>query len=131
MRGARWAQSGLLEAHPEADVRVYAIFFEATEGDRGAKDRVAPDELLDDPRVTVFWDEEKLAGRWFDEHVTKLGERQNVEGRVEWDAFILYDPRVKWESLAEPPIHVSWGRTIYTERERLLRDLSRALGPAD
>ena len=121
MRGARWVQSDLLEAHPDADIRVYAIFSEFTAGDRGARSEIGPDAYLHDRRVRVYWDEAKVAGRWFDEKVTKLGARQGIEDRAEWDAFFLYGPEAQWGN--EPPSIVSWGRTVYSERERLLRDL--------
>lgn len=126
MRGARWVQSDVLEAFPDADIRVYAIFSEFTVGDAGARDEVAPDAYLHDPRVTMYWDERRLAGRWFDENVTRLGARQNQPDRVEWDAYFLYGPSAEWGDA--PPSIMSWGRTIYSERERLLRDLSRGLG---
>jgi hypothetical protein len=115
----------LLEAHPDADIRVYAVFSEFTAGDRGARNEVRPDAYLHDSRVRVYWDETKLAGRWFDENVTRLGARQGVEDRAEWDAFFLYGPEAEWGD--GPPNIMSWGRTIYSERERLLRDLGRGL----
>ena len=96
MSGARWVQKEILEKKPDLDVKVYAIFSEIVEGDRGAKSKVNPREILDDPRVTLFWDDAKLAGRWFDENVTKLGAREGQEGRIEWDAFILYGSGAEW-----------------------------------
>jgi hypothetical protein len=75
--------------------------------------------------VTVFWDDDRLAGRWFDENVTKLGERQGEKGRVEWDAFILFGADARWGERG--PDHISWGRTVYEERERLAQDLDAAL----
>jgi hypothetical protein len=41
---------------------------------------VSPEALARCPRVAHFWDEEKLAGRFYGEHVTGAGD-------VEWDAF--------------------------------------------
>jgi hypothetical protein len=122
-------QSDVLEAYPDADLRVYAVFSEFTAGDRGARETVRPDAYLHDPRVRVYWDEAKLAGRWFDENVTKLGARQGVSDRAEWDAYILYGPEARWGET--PPSVISWGRTIYSERERLRHDLRRALPGAD
>jgi hypothetical protein len=116
-------QEEILEKRPELDVKVYAIFFEMVEGDRGAKSSVNPRDLLDDPRVTTFWDDGKIAGRWFDQNVTKLGAREGQEGRIEWDTFVLYDRRADWSG--ERPDTVSWGRTVYQERERLLSDLDQ------
>jgi hypothetical protein len=119
-------QTNILEAKPDAAIRVYAIFFEIVAGDKGAKYEVDPRELLDDPRVTHFWDERRLSGRWFDENVTRLGKRTGEEGRIEWDTFILYDEKVEWSD--EPPRTVSWGRPVIQEKSRLLRDLDATLG---
>ena len=119
-------QDKILERKPVAAIRVYAIFFEIVAGDKGAKDEGEPRELLDDPRVTHFWDERRLSGRWFDENVTRLGKRTGEEGRIEWDTFILYDEKVEWTD--EPPRTVSWGRPVIQEKSRLLRDLDATLG---
>lgn len=110
---------------PDADLRVYAIFFEIVAGDAGAKYEVEPRDLLDDPRVTLYWDERRLTGLWFDENVTKLGKRNGEEGRVEWDAFILYGDDVEWGET--PPHFISWGRPVIQEKARLLRELEAAL----
>lgn len=118
----------LLAKRATADVKVYAIYFEVVPGDQGAKSRIDPDTLFDDPRVTVFWDDEQVAGRWFEDNVTKVGRRQGQEGRVEWDAFILFGPKAKWDEKGAEV--VSWGRTLYQERDRLARDLDAVLRQA-
>jgi len=118
-------QKSVLEAMPEANLRVYAIFFEIVAGDEGAKYEVDPRELLDDPRVTLYWDERRLTGLWFDENVTRLGERNGEEGRGEWDAFILYGHDVEWTE--KPPPSISWGRPVIQEKARLLLDLEAAV----
>lgn len=119
-------QSNILDAKPDADIRVYAIFFEIVAGDDGAKYEVEPSDLLDDPRVSVYWDDRRVTGRWFEDNVTRVGARAGEEGRIEWDAFILYDDRVEWAD--EPPRIVSWGRPVIQEKNRLLRDLETSLG---
>ncbi len=118
-------QKEILEARPDAELRVYAIYFEMVEDDRGAKSRVNPKDLLDDPRVTSFWDDRKVAGRWFDENVTKLGDRQGDPNRIEWDSFILFGSEARWGE--SPPDHVSWGRPVVQEAERLEADLEGIL----
>ena len=114
---------------PEAELRVYAVFFEIVAGDEGAKYQVDPRELLDDPRVTLYWDERRRTGLWFDQHVTQIGKRSGEEGRIEWDAFILYDDGVEWTE--KPPRTVSWGRPVIQEKARLLRDLEAALARSE
>jgi hypothetical protein len=78
---------------------------------------VKPSDLLDDPRVTSFWDDRKIAGRWFDENVTKLGARERNPDRIEWDSFVLFSPQAQW--VERPPDHVSWGRPLVQEAARL------------
>lgn len=104
---------------------MYAIFFEMVRSDEGAKGRVDPRELLDDPRVTLFWDDGKRIGRWYEENVTKLGRRSGQDDRVEWDAYFLYAANAHWNDRRHPV--VSWGRTVFAERERLARDLDNLL----
>ena len=118
-------QSSILDAKPDSNIRVYAIFFEIVAGDKGAKLEVDPRELLDDPRVTLYWDERRVTGRWFDENVTRVGKRTGETNRIEWDAFILYGGADAWAD--EPPRAVSWGRPVIQEKNRLLRDLEGAL----
>ena len=123
--GARWVQTNILDAKPDAAIRVYAIFFEMVAGDEGAKRRVDPHTLLDDARVTLYWDERRVTGRWFDENVTKVGARTGEEGRIEWDAYVLYDAGVEWTD--KPSYSLGWGRPVIQEKTRLLRDLEEAL----
>ena len=118
--GARWVQSEILEPNPKADVVVYAVSFRMLASDRVAKWLVEPHDLLSDPRVLHYWDEGSVVGRYYEEHVTRLGDPG--EDRVEWDAYFLYGPGATWGE--QPPEHVSWGRTIVDSRERLLRDFT-------
>jgi hypothetical protein len=114
-------QKEILDAKPDADLRVYAIYFEMVEDDRGAKSRVNPKALLDDPRVTSFWDDGRIAGRWFDQNITRQGERQGDPNRIEWDSYVLFGREAHWGE--SPPDHVSWGRPLVQEAGRLATDL--------
>lgn len=62
MQGARWVQREVLDKHPDAELHVYAVWFDVLLGD----DRSAwnPD-LLVDPRVTQYWDSDRTLGTWF------------------------------------------------------------------
>lgn len=115
--GTRWVQGRLLEEHPDAALKVYAVWFNMLPAD--SRERW-PDSLLTDPRVTHYWDEGKLAGRFFGEHVTA-----REPGHVEWDAYLLYGSEAEWKEQPEP--QVSWGRTIVQSRERLQADLEPLL----
>lgn len=118
-------QTHILERHPDAPIRVYAIVFEVVSSDRGAKHSVLPRDLLDEPRVTLFWDDRRIAGRWFDENVTRLGERNGEAGRIEWDAFVLYGHEEDWGTRERQ--HLIWGRPIHQEGPRLLQAIDGML----
>jgi hypothetical protein len=96
---------------------VYAVWFAMVPGDRRER---WPSDLLSDSRVTHFWDEERVVGRFFGEQVTRLR-----QGLVEWDAWILYDPDSQWPTDGPPTRRVGWGRTIVETRE----ELSELLAP--
>jgi hypothetical protein len=113
--GARWVRQDVLDASPEAPLRVYVVWFDAFEGDERSR---VPARMLADPRVAQFWDDAKLAGRWY-AAFTRPGDPEWVE----WDAFFVYPPGVTWEEAGARPLR--WGRTVIGKRE----DLRAALRP--
>ena len=115
--GARWVQSELLDANPDAELSVYAVSFHMLPSDHLARRLVWPEDLMGDPRVMHFWDENRLIGRWYETEVTRLA--GDEEERVEWDAYFLYGPDAVWAE--KPPQEVSWGRTIVGSRGELKR----------
>lgn len=78
-------------------------------------------DLLGDPRVIHFWDEEKRAGKFYKEHF----DLRDYRAEALWDAYILYGREAPWESA--PPEPVSWGYTIVGTRDRLAADWPRVL----
>ncbi len=99
----------LLNPNPDADLKVYSIWYSMYPGD----DRSKWDEkLLTDPRVTQFWDEEKIVGRWMvDQEVV------DYPREILWDAYLLFGPDAKWDGIPEPL--VSWGTPVYHRRHKL------------
>jgi hypothetical protein len=79
---------------------------------------VEPQDLISDSRAVHYWDAGRVVGRYYEDRVTRLGNRG--DDRVEWDAYFLYSSDATWGE--EPPRHVSWGRTIVDSRDRLHRD---------
>jgi hypothetical protein len=116
--GARWVQKQILEAHPDAELSVLAIWFGMFPGDSRSR---WPESLLTDARVRHYWDEERLTGRLYGERVTA-----QEPGHVEWDAWFLYDGEGVWGSGPPTPL-VGWGRTIVSTREELRRELEALL----
>ena len=74
--------------------------------------------LIDDPRVTHFWDEAKRIGRWFGAHPD-----YGNGSAVWWDTYLLYGPDASWEQ--DPSDLISMGHTVLMTRDDLLRDLER------
>jgi hypothetical protein len=104
----------ILAKYPQADFRVYAVWFHVLWTDARWTWR---SDLLDDRRVTQFWDSEGETGRWFMENVTHRG----GAGDVEWDAYFLYPAGARWVSVPEPL--TSWGRTVVESGEELRQNL--------
>ena len=104
-----------MEKHRDAKIEVYAVWFRNLMTDFRF---VWPSGVLDDPRVTNLWDNEKAAGKWYAANVTRRG------AMVEWDAWILYPPG---KAFADSPL--GWGRTIVDSREKLRTELETLLQP--
>jgi hypothetical protein len=97
-------QQEILSKNSQADLRVYAVWFNMLFGDsRGAW---TGDGLVD-PRVRHFWDEQKAVGNWFSANVTH-------RGGTTWDFYALYPPEAR--DLATP---ASMGGTIIGRHSRL------------
>jgi hypothetical protein len=57
--------------------------------------------MFDDPRVTSFWDGDRLAGRWLANHETGS---LSAPGSIVWDAYFGYGPRARWRGAPSEPI---------------------------
>ena len=87
---------------------------------RGAVDPT----LMPDPRVTHYWDGERLLGTWF----SQQEEYESVTfGPVAWDTFFLYGPEAKWKDI--PPPLLDSGRTVISSRHGLYKNLLPMLPP--
>ena len=100
-----------METYPEADILVYAVWFDVLSGDDRSRWN---SDLLDDPRVIEYWDDTQTIGRWF---ANQDSLNQKVIGPVAWDIFYLFGPDAQWTSVPSPLI--SSGKTILGEREHL------------
>lgn len=113
-------QEELLAANTDADLRVYAVWFEMFPGDTRER---WPSDVLSGPRVRHYWDEEKVVGSWYGDRIPDMQD-QLVPGSmgvgdepVLWDAYLVYGPEAKW---AEVPTGLRrWGRTVIGTRESL------------
>ena len=101
-------QHDILEGHPAARLRVYAIWTDKLFFD--SRDRWDAAGLAD-PRVTHLWDGADRVGRWMVEHAP------GFEGG-DWDAYALFPPGATWTPGA-PPRPVSSASTVVANRDRL------------
>jgi hypothetical protein len=93
-------RNNLLEKYPSSAVRIYVVWFDMLPGDsRNLIDR----RVLNDPRVTNFYDPNRVVGSWFAAHT-------GVTGGIVWDAYFLYGPDASWD--AEPAPLVSSGGSV-------------------
>jgi hypothetical protein len=102
----------VLDTHPKADLRVYAVWFNMMASDSRERWR---ETLLRDRRVTHFWDEGKTVGTWFGARTEKHD--------VLWDAWMLYGPDARWDD--EPTGVLGTGRTIMASRDELKATIDR------
>jgi hypothetical protein len=125
VNGASWVQKQVLEKHPDAKLRVYAIWQPILLTDFRLAWR---ESRLPDPRVMHLWDINKAAGHWFSEYSDLRSEDGARE--IAWDLFYLFGPEARWDSRLDPP--EAWdGPVVYTG-ERLLRAIESrpGTGPA-
>lgn len=93
-------RSNILEKHPSSQVRVYVVWLDVLAGDsRALVDR----RVLNDPRVSNFYDPTRLVGTWF-------ADRSNGRAGIAWDAYFLYGRDATWAS--EPGPLLSSGSTV-------------------
>jgi hypothetical protein len=111
MRGARWAQDEFLPQHPDPALRIYVVWvmplgMEST-----------PD-VLADPRVRHFRDQEKIAGKWF----------ANFNGRdgVIWDVYYVFGPDARWDNTPVPA--VLSGSLVINDTEAIIAAVESVLG---
>jgi hypothetical protein len=57
--------------------------------------------VLDDPRVSEFWDGDRVAGTWFnDRRLGGLG----GPGGIAWDVYYAFGPNATWGSKPTAPL---------------------------
>lgn len=106
-------QENILERHPDAGLRVFAVWLPALATD----ERFEVADLLVDDRVEHFWDGKSLVGE-------RLRELMGTpEGQLVWDVFLVFGPRARWAGAPPPPLAV--GAPVVDATE----ELSAALRP--
>jgi hypothetical protein len=92
----------ILAKYPKARLKVFAVWFDMLAGDSR---QLLDTKVLGDPRVTYYWDEGKVVGRWFSD--------QTLPGSgITWDAYFLYGPEARWDQAPGPLLSSSDGDVI-------------------
>ena len=111
-------QEDILSEDQTASIAVHVIWFSVLGGDQRSEIRT---ELIDDSRVTHYWDDDRDISDFFRDHAEELG---LPSGQL-WDAYLLFAPGATWEEI---PIPLSaWGTPVVNERERLESEVSGLL----
>ena len=111
-------RSKILDAVDSPDLRVYAVWLNQRSTD--ARDTIDA-SILDDPRVTQYWDGEGITGTYFaDADVAGMG----YAGFV-YDVYYVFGPQAAWGEDPEP-VAAAGGPVLY-ELEELLAALEAQL----
>jgi hypothetical protein len=105
-----------LKKYPAAKLAVYAVWEPMMPFDSRSE---WDDHLLNDPRVTHLWDQEKITGQWF-------GKGTDRPGGIQWDAYYLYDAGGTWDEA--PSKLIGSGRTVLGRSDQLREEIAPFLG---
>jgi hypothetical protein len=108
-------RSNILERYRSSPVRVYVVWFNMLPGDSRA---LVDKRVLNDRRVTNYYDPNRVVGTWFAQH-------GDAEGGIVWDAYFLYGRDATWT--AQPGPLLSSGASVIGSSADLasaFRDLS-------
>ena len=84
-------RSNILDKYPSSSVRVYMVWLDMLPGDsRDLVDR----KVLNDRRVTNFYDPNRVVGTWF--------AQQSGDSGITWDAYYLYGRDATWTEQPGP-----------------------------
>jgi hypothetical protein len=111
-------QSQILTAHPQARLRVFAIWVDKQVGD--ARSRWDAAGLID-PRVVHLWDAKDASGAWLADNV------QGYQGS-DWDTYLLFGPEATWTSYPTPLR--SSGTAVFNQIDQLKQALDPLLTPS-
>jgi hypothetical protein len=123
MAGTRWVQDEIVDKYPDADIRVYVVWLPVYISD-------SPSEwdknLLGDPRVTHYWDPERLVGEWLLEHADLDG--QGTIYNAYWDRYVIFSPSATWDETGFSEPERGTGYPIAYMTDEFLESISPLLG---
>ena len=118
--GAREVLNEILQKNPSESVAVFAVWFAVLGPDSSSQ---VDSSLLDDPRVTQYWDSDGEVSAFLTEHADQLG---LPEDGLFWDAYLLFNRDAYWEEV--PTELVGWGAPVVTSIDELTTQLDAVWG---
>ena len=104
-------RENILDKEPSKDLRIYAVWLNQRSTD--GRDEI-DSSILDDPRVTQYWDGEGITGTYFaDADVAGMG----YAGFV-YDIYYVFGPQAAWGKDPEP-VAAAGGPVLYKLEELL------------
>ena len=122
VQGARWVQQEVLDKYADEDLKTYAVWMPMLASDSRDRWKAA---LVDDPRMTHYWNGDQAVGKWFTDNVKSC----KALGPVAWDAYYLFDADAKWEDAPAPV--VACGTPIFKLTEPLVDALNTMFGTSE
>ena len=104
---------------PHAELAVYVVWLPMLGSD--TRSAVEPD-LLSDSRVSQYWDEDRVVGRWLAD--ARVGGA--AYSSLVWDAFYVFGAKASWNERPDPV--AAFGSPVVSETgtlERAIRPLLR------
>lgn len=118
--GARWVQKNILDK-PENDALRVTVIWEPMMVKTDKRSAWSP-EVITDPRVRQFWDEERVTGEW----LTANAKSVPSLGDVAWDCFYAYPAGEKWDAVAARPL--AGGAPVFLKTGKLNEAVKTLLG---
>lgn len=107
--GARAMRERVLNAHPEADLRVFVVWLPMLGGDSAQTSAESSDIFAGDPRVIQFYDPDRLLGAQISAQLLRKG------AGPAWDIYLAYSPDAVWREQA-PPEPADWMHQLSGDR---------------
>jgi hypothetical protein len=98
----------LFERYSSSKLRGIIIWTAMLQGDN-EKTAKTMSEGIQDERIEQYWDYERVAGRLF-------AKTLRLQNGTAWDVYLLYSPRMKWESEERAPEPAFWMHQLDSDR---------------
>ncbi len=111
MRGAGAVRDQVLKNLNSSKLKAYVVWTPVLFGD-GRERAEESLRAMSDPRVTHFWDKDRILGKEFGKTLTLPHGK-----KFAWDVYLLYDAKAQWRD--KPPEPNDWMHQLGSDDRRL------------